>query len=491
MSGSIRIAVVSAVVAIGVVAAGRGGALLSVAARDAGRGTTGQAPDPGAAAVAFEDVAGGFVRPVGIANAGDGSGRLFVIEKVGRIRIVRDGALEEAPFLDIASRVESASNERGLLGLAFDPDYATNGAFYVNYTTRGGGGRSAGATVVARYRVTDDPDVADPRSEHVVLTFAQPFPNHNGGHLAFGPDGYLYIGTGDGGAGDDPEDNAQDLGSLLGKMLRIDVAPEGDGTYEVPDDNPFLDVPGARPEIWAFGLRNPWRYAFDRATGDLYIGDVGQNAWEEIDFQAADSPGGENYGWKIMEGTHCRNPRPNCTPPEGHVEPIFEHDRDDAKSITGGDVYRGAAFPSLQGLYVYADYVTGLVWGAARDDAGDWRNALIGEAGFLLSSFGVDEAGELYAVSDSPGSDAPNGRLYRVVAEGAEPTEPFPATTTPPPPTSTGTPTPFDDTPGPPSATPTEIGPEDTPAAPSATPTRTDDPGPPACIYLPVGHAGP
>jgi len=450
-----------------------------------------QLPDPSAVEVAFEEVVGGFARPVGVTNAGDGSGRLFVIEKVGRIRIVQGGALVEVPFLDIADHVESAANERGLLGLAFHPEYAQNGVFYVNYTTsRTTGGLSVGDTVIARFNVSDDPDVADRDSEHEVLTYDQPYQNHNGGHLAFGPDGYLYIGAGDGGAGDDPQGRAQDLGQLLGKMLRIDVATEGDATYTIPDDNPFRDQPGARDEIWAVGLRNPWRYAFD-SSGDLYIGDVGQNAWEEIDFQPADSTGGQNYGWKIMEGTHCRNPRPTCTAPEGHVPPIFEHDRDDAKSITGGEVYRGARFPELDGIYIYADYVTGFVWGGARDAEGAWQNARIGDAGFLLSSFGLDEAGEIYAVNDNPGTDQPTGRLFRLVAQGA-PTEPVPTAPVPTEPTPTDEPPGTEPTPTEPPATtsptPTErifIPPSETP---TATPTIFDGPWPQ--IFLPVGFAG-
>ncbi|MBF8285408.1 MAG: hypothetical protein HW378_4323 [Anaerolineales bacterium] len=240
----------------------------------------------------------GLDEPVDLKHAGDGSGRLFVIEQPGRIRIVENGELLPDPFLDIEPLVNSRGNEQGLLGLAFYPDYAANGLFFVNYTDVNGD------TVVARYAVSaDDPSRADPASAKIILQVDQPFPNHNGGDLVFGPDGYLYIGLGDGGSGGDPQGNGQNLNALLGKMLRIDVN-HGD-PYAIPPDNPFAGRAGARPEIWAYGLRNPWRYSFDRATGDLYIADVGQNAYEEVDFQPADSRGGENYGWNKYEGFHA------------------------------------------------------------------------------------------------------------------------------------------------------------------------------------------
>jgi glucose/arabinose dehydrogenase len=251
----------------------------------------------------FESVASGLASPVGIYHAGDGSRRLFILQQAGQI-LIHDGAqVRPTPFLDIATLV-SCCGERGLLGLAFHPDFASNGLFYVNYTN------TAGDTVIARYRVSDDPNAADPGSAQILLTIVQPFANHNGGQLAFGPDRFLYIGMGDGGSGGDPDNRAQNLGDLLGKLLRLDV--DGGVPYAIPASNPFRNTPGARPEIWAWGLRNPWRFSFDRLTGDLFIADVGQATREEVDFQPASSHGGENYGWRLMEGTLCFNPASGC-----------------------------------------------------------------------------------------------------------------------------------------------------------------------------------
>lgn len=239
----------------------------------------------------------GVQLPVHIAHAGDGSGRMFVVEQGGRVQLLQAGAPLSPPFLDIASRV-SCCGERGLLSVAFPPAFTSKGYFYVNYTN------TVGDTVIARYRLGTSPHLADPGSEEIILTVRQPFANHNGGQLAFGPDGFLYIGMGDGGSGGDPQNNAQNPASLLGKLLRIDVE-SGGAPYTVPVSNPFINTSSVRPEIWALGLRNPWRFAFDRQTGDLYIGDVGQNAYEEVNFQPATSTGGENYGWNLMEGAHC------------------------------------------------------------------------------------------------------------------------------------------------------------------------------------------
>ena len=281
-------------------------------------------------------------------SAGDGSGRLFVVEQSGVIRVLRDSGVNPLPFLDIRGKIRSGG-ERGLLGLAFPPGFQEKQYFYLNYTNL------AGDTVVARYRVTGDPDVADPTSETVVLTFNQPFGNHNGGQLRFGPDGYLYIGTGDGGSGFDPFNNGQTPGKLLGKMLRIDV--ESDlGQYQIPPDNPFLADAAFRPEIWGLGLRNPWRYSFDRDTGDLWIADVGQNRAEEIDFQPASSQGGENYGWSVMEGLRCVNA--GCSM-AGLTLPVHEYSHtggDCGGSVTGGHVYRGNRSPGLRGTYIYGDF---------------------------------------------------------------------------------------------------------------------------------------
>ena len=348
-------------------------------------------PDPGA--YTWTTVASGLENPVGLANAGDGSGRLFILEQQGRIRILQDGALLPAPFLDITGRVGSSGSEQGLLGLAFHPRYSENGFFYVNYTDLNGN------TVIARYQVaSQDPNQADPGSESVLLHVDQPFPNHNGGVLRFGPDSYLYAGLGDGGGAGDPFGNAQSLDTLLGKILRFDV--DGGEPYAIPPDNPFASG-GGKAEIWAFGLRNPWRFAFDSATGDLYIGDVGQNQWEEIDFLPADSPGGSNFGWDYFEGTHPYD----GTPPEGFnpMAPVAEYDHSQGCSVTGGEVYRGSQLPEWQGVYLYADYCSGNVWGLLQKDQGGWDNALLYNNVGRISSFGLDEAGEVY-VTDISGS---------------------------------------------------------------------------------------
>jgi glucose/arabinose dehydrogenase len=305
------------------------------------------------------------------------------------------------PFLDITPLVGSSGNEQGFLGLAFHPNYRQKGLFYVNYTNRDGD------TVVARYSASPASDQADPGSGAVLLTVDQPFANHNGGHLAFGPDGYLYIGLGDGGSGGDPRGNGQNLGALLGKMLRIDVN-QGD-PYGIPANNPFLGQPGARPEIWAYGLRNPWRYSFDRVTGDLYIADVGQNAYEEISFQAAASQGGENYGWNRMEGAHCYPASAACSQ-SGLVLPVAEYGRNRGCSVTGGFVYRGAAQPSLTGAYFFADYCTGWFWSLQRGADGRWTQTELVDTDVQVSSFGEDEAAELYV------TDLSRGNLYRLVA---------------------------------------------------------------------------
>jgi glucose/arabinose dehydrogenase len=364
--------------------------------------------DPITLAVDFVPVADGLANPVAIASAGDGTGRLFVVEKAGRVRIVAGGVLQPLPFLDIRDRVESDATERGLLGLAFHPRYRTNGLFYVSYTTskpaRLGAG-DVGAVVYARYRVSTDPDRADPDSEQVVIWWEHPRGNHNGGHLAFGPrDGYLYLGTGDGGGAGDPDTNGQDATTLLGKILRIDV--DADVPYAIPTSNPYYGLSSRRNELWAIGLRNPWRFTFDRATGDLYIADVGQSTLEEIDFQPAGSPGGENYGWNEMEGTRCYEPSSGCDQ-TGKTLPVVEYGRDQGCSVTGGYVYRGRAFPRLFGTYFYTDWCTGRTWGLSRDGTGAWRNAEVGRTDLSIQSYGEDEDGELYVV-------AGDGQLLRL-----------------------------------------------------------------------------
>jgi len=319
----------------------------------------------------------------------DGSGRLFVIEKAGRIRIIQDGQLLPEPFLDISDRVGSKGNEQGLLGLAFHPKYSENGRFFVNYTNLNGN------TVIARFQVSRDANRADPNSEVKLLGVDQPFPNHNGGVLVFGPDGYLYAGLGDGGSQGDPNGNAQNKDSLLGKILRIDVN-SGD-TYTVPADNPFGN------EVWAYGLRNPWRLSFDRSTGDLYIGDVGQDMWEEIDYLPAGSPGGTNFGWNQREGAH--DYAGSASP--AFTEPVAEYSHPEGGcSVTGGYVYRGS-IPEWNGIYLFSDYCTGKIWGLVHTN-NQWQKQLLFDVDFTITSFGQDQSGELYLVSD-------NGGIYKFV----------------------------------------------------------------------------
>jgi glucose/arabinose dehydrogenase len=351
----------------------------------------------------FELVADGFALPLLVTHAGDGSGRIFVLQQRGLIRIIQDGQVLPDPFLDLSGLVSPGGNERGLLGLAFAPDYAQSGVFYVHYTNLNGDTR------VARYRVSgDDANRADPNSAEIILEEAQPFPNHNGGHLAFGPDGFLYVGLGDGGSGGDPLGQGQKLNTILGKVLRLDVS-SGSGPYQTPPSNPFVGQADAREEIWAYGLRNPWRFTFDRATGDLFIADVGQNAYEEVNYQPAASPGGENYGWNFMEGSHPYGGNPGS---QALVPPVAEYSHDEGGcSVTGGYVYRGSSLPELNGVYFYGDYCSGLIWSLVK--TGDqWQATLFSESGFILSSFGEDEAGELYAC------DLRAGLVYKLVHAG-------------------------------------------------------------------------
>ena len=336
-------------------------------------------------------VYGGLERPVDIQHAGDA--RLFVVEQAGVIRIIEGGQVRPDPFLDIRDRVGDEGSEQGLLGLAFHPSYATNGAFFVDYTD------NLGNTVIARYRVSANPDRADPQSETVLLHIQQPYANHNGGGLAFGPDRYLYIATGDGGSAGDPEGNGQRLDTLLGKLLRLDV--DSTEPYAIPPDNPFRD--GTRPEIWAYGLRNPWRFAFDRLTGDLYIGDVGQGDWEEIDFQPAGAPGGINYGWNLREGVHPYTSDATA----GLTDPVAEYSHASGCSVTGGVVVRSPSLPEWTGVYLYGDYCSGRIWGMVRDERGMWQNAALFETGLRISSFGVDAEAEVYLLDYG-------GGLYRL-----------------------------------------------------------------------------
>lgn len=347
-------------------------------------------PVSGAPALTLRRIASGLNQPVDLQSAPGDRTRLFVLEQPGRIRVIRNGALVERAFLDIVSRVGSGG-ERGLLGLAFHPRYAENGRFFVNYTDR------SGDTHIAEFRVTGDPEVADAGSERLVLFVNQPFSNHNGGGLAFGLDSKLYIGLGDGGSGGDPLGNGQNRAALLGKLLRIDV--DGASPYTVPADNPFAGQAGTRGEIWALGLRNPWRFAFDRQNGDLYIGDVGQNAREEVDVGLAARRGGENYGWNITEGTQCYSPSSGCNR-TGLTGPVLDYDHGAGCSITGGVLYRGCRMPGHAGTYFYGDFCTGFVRsfrlqnGQATDQR-DWTSSLGGNLD-QVSAFGADQDGEIY-----------------------------------------------------------------------------------------------
>ena len=356
---------------------------------------------PPLAGIAVEKVGDDFEEPVQLTHAGDGSGRLFVVGRRGTIQIIDDGNVQPSPFLNIGDLVSTGGSEQGLLGLAFHPGYRNNGRLFVNYTDRDG------HTVVAEYRVyADDPNRADPEAVKIVLTYEQPYKNHNGGMLAFGPDGYLYVGTGDGGSGGDPLGNGQKLSTLLGKMLRIDV----DGSpYAVPSDNPFVGVAGVRPEIWAYGLRNPWRYSFDRETGDLYIADVGQNRLEEVSFQPAGSAGGENYGWNVTEGSRCFVPGEGCDK-SGFALPIAEYSHEEGCSITGGYVYRGQSETALRGHYVFGDYCSGRIWTSIRSADGVWTTTERLTTGLNISSFGEDEDGEIYFL------DYRSGAIFRIKA---------------------------------------------------------------------------
>lgn len=384
--------------------------------------------DSNAITIRLSLLADGLTRPVGIANMGDF--RLFVIEQAGLIKIVeQDGTIRPVPFLDTRHRVDSSDSEEGLLGLAFHPEYRVNGLFYVNYTYPTGDGRG---TRISQFQVTNNPNVADPNSEKVLLTVEQPYANHNAGKILFGPDGYLYIPLGDGGSSYDPQQNAQNPEVLLGKISRIDVdggqgAPPdcvgtGLGGYTVPADNPAIDGPGGTcDEIWASGLRNPWQTSFDSQTGELFIADVGQSSIEEIDFQPADSSGGENYGWDCYEGSQkveANNDPGPCQAPESYVFPIFEYDRPPGSencSVTGGYVYRGYRFPSLFGRYLLTDFCSGRFWDLRRLPDATWQSTEhsdpeLLQAGTGNAAFGERCDGELFL------ANVVRGELYQIIA---------------------------------------------------------------------------
>lgn len=339
-----------------------------------------------------------FQSPINIENAGDD--RLFVVEQAGRIKVLSVSKPSEKakPFADISAKVKTGG-EQGLLGLAFHPQFSKNGEVFLHYSSL-----PKGNTAISRFRVKkDDPTVLDPESEEIILTQEQPFANHNGGPIFFGNDGFLYIGLGDGGSGNDPYGNGQNLKTILGKLLRIDVDHPANGKpYGIPADNPFIgkEGEGVRPEIFAYGLRNPWRVSIDRPTGHIWAADVGQNKWEEIDLIEK----GKNYGWNILEATHCLE-NDSCTK-DGLTMPVFEYGREEGKCVTGGFVYRGTRLPLLTGSYVFGDFVSGRIW-AISQVQGSSTVSFLAESKLLLSTFGLDHSGELYMASYA------DGKVYR------------------------------------------------------------------------------
>jgi glucose/arabinose dehydrogenase len=347
-------------------------------------------------------VLSGLNSPVDLQNAADGTGRLFVVEQQGQIRIVSNNSLVPTPFLDITSLVDFGG-EKGLLGLAFHPAYTQNRRFFVNYDRVASGQMQ---TVIAEFQtLASNPNQADPNSQRILFTVNQPFPNHKGGQLAFGPDGFLYIGLGDGGSAGDPLGNAQNRGVLLGKMLRIDVDHTSPGLqYAIPSDNPFLNGVD-RGEVWAYGLRNPWRFSFDVSSGRLFAADVGQDKFEEIDILQK----GGNFGWNIMEGLHCFKPSSGCNM-TGLILPITEYDHSQGDAVIGGYVYRGTAIPRLSGTYLFSDFESGTIWGLTENSSGQWTRSQLIAGGRNISSFGRDEAGELYVLDYS-------GSLLRITAQ--------------------------------------------------------------------------
>ena len=362
----------------------------------------------GATPLTVTPVVSGLNQPLFVTYPPGDTTRLFVIQRGGLIRIVKNGSLLPAPFMNINPLISTNGSEQGLLGLAFHPQYASNRFFYLNYIRK-----SDSATIVSRFqRSATSQDSGLVASESIVMIVPQPYANHNGGMMAFGPDGYLYIALGDGGSGGDPGNRAQDSTTVLGKILRIDVdVPAG---YAIPPTNPFVGRPNWREEIWDLGLRNPWRFSFDRLTGDIYIGDVGQGTWEEIDFELA-ATGGQNFGWRRKEGDHCYNPSMNCEVGFTLVDPIEEYSHSFGCSVTGGYVYRGCAIPDLQGTYFYGDFCSGRVWsfkydGITLTDSTE-RTGELNPGTLSISSFGEDWNGELYIVHYG-------GTLYKIIPDG-------------------------------------------------------------------------
>lgn len=393
---------------------------------------------PGEPAIALEQVVDGLVDPINVVVPPDGSGRLFVVERPGRVRIVEDGELLEEPFLDLVSSTLSAFLEQGFYDIEFHPDYATNGRFFVHFAER----LRNGDSMIVEYAVSeDDPNVADPESARVILQIEQPWANHNGGELEFGPDGFLYIGSGDGGWEGDPLEAGQDLRTLLGKLLRIDVDNEDGRPYAIPPTNPFTQttqlvelfgIPeqtfadihvNARPEIWAYGLRNPWKFQFDPETGDLWLPDVGQNVWEEINFLPAGTAAGTNFGWDWNMGTHCFPIEQEQCPRVG-MPPVAEYSHDLGSTVIGIGVYRGTEIPNLDGVYLAGDYGSGRIWGIGRDAQGNFVMQELLDSDVMITGAGQDEDGNLYITSCNcvyngadPFQNQP-GALWRIVAPG-------------------------------------------------------------------------
>ena len=398
-AGSTVATVPSSAMPSGTVAMGLPSPTRTAAASSGGR------PDLAAVRLALQPAVTGLTAPLYVTSAHDGSGRLFVLEQAGTIRVVKDGRLAAAPYLDLTSRIASGG-ERGLLGLAFAPGFGTSeGRLYVHYSN------TDGDTTIAELRAAPGTDVVDPSSLRILLVEKQPYANHNGGWIGFDPQGRLLIGLGDGGSGGDPENRASNLATILGKLLRIDVlAGPADGRqYTIPADNPFTSTPGARPEILDFGLRNPYRDSVDPTTGTLWIGDVGQSAWEEVD-AAPEGSAGLDFGWRRWEGRHCYNPSTGCDP-SGVTMPLAEYGHDQGCAIVGGVVYRGSAIPDLQGAYLFGDYCSGTLW-AIDASGGDQTPVKLLSTGFALSSIGTDDTGEVYL------TDLNGGTVERLIPAG-------------------------------------------------------------------------
>jgi glucose/arabinose dehydrogenase len=350
----------------------------------------------------WTQVVAGLDNPILLTNAGDGTGRMFAVEQNGFVLLLEDGTYNPEPFLDVTEAlprtvIQGRYSEQGLLGMAFHPEFATNGEFFIAYTKQDGG------LVVARFNVLeDDPNRADPESGQEVLVLDEPFDNHNAGMLAFGPDGYLYVAIGDGGGSGDPLNNGQKADNLYSSIIRIDIDQE---PYAIPEDNPFLDDDRFAPEIWVMGLRNPWRFSFDRENGDMYIADVGQERFEEISFVPGDVNGGLNFGWATYEGNEIF--KAEIEPVTDVTPPIIAYDHSFGCSVTGGYAYRGEALAELDGVYIYGDYCNGNIWFAYQDEDGEWQDDLMWMSEYVISSFGEDEAGEVYLVDYK-------GEIYRL-----------------------------------------------------------------------------